>query len=181
MKIKGVQIRLDEAQEQVVQGHIDELEGRLAAIQAELATAKNSLGSAEKAQAVSDAKAVEFEKRATAAEAAVAVVEQAQLVEQVKAVDASVKTDGLSADELKAAVVAKAFPGVRCDGKSADYVQGLFEAAITASKASPKKAGNADLMSKLTREDEKAPSASDARAKMIETRRNMALAQSGGK
>ncbi len=121
----------------------------------ELADAFNAQSSV--AQKNDAAKVLEAEKaRADAAEAQVKQLKDSadKLPELVRArvaleraadgvVDAQ-KMDSLSDRQIKEAVIAKAFPELKCDGRDDAYVDGLF-AAAQASKPSPSAAGLAAM------------------------------------
>lgn len=70
--------------------------------------------------------------KATAPEAIAAAVRERVDLES-KAKSLGVKSDGLSNDQIRAAVIAKIDPSISLDGKSADYTIGLFSALTSES------------------------------------------------
>jgi len=50
--------------------------------------------------------------------------------------DSAVKLDAMSDEEIRKAVIAAKFPNANMDGKSADYIQARFDAALEAPEAS---------------------------------------------
>lgn len=93
----------------------DELHGRLDAANAEIATLK--------------AKVSELEKPERIADAVKEVVEARAIAER-----AGVRSDSCDVHAIRSSVVEKVL-GIRCDGKSPEYLAGAYEAAVSALEA----------------------------------------------
>ena len=83
--------------------------------------------------------------------------------------------DGMSNDEIKRAVIAKAYPDMKLDGKSADYVEALFDMskAVKVEKAD-KMAEQREKLNQKPAEN-KEDSIEDLKAKLLEAERNYFL------
>lgn len=167
LKINGVEIKLDAAEAKLVQDELD----KLGAAQSKLAEMQGAAG----------ASAVEIaalKGRCDAAESKVAKTERVQLESEVRPVlGAEFKFDGKSDVELKAAVVAKMLPGVRCDGADSAFVQGAYASAMALAAKSVESATQAAAQSGA-RKDAANPNDPDkAREEMIAARRAAASAK----
>lgn len=131
-------------------------EAKVAGLQARADAAEAKLVDAQKAlNEAQDPKRLD-----AAVTARLATVGRAQ-----KVLGAAERFDGLSDLEIAKKVVAKAFPTINLDGKSNDYILGLFEASESRADA----AGHADVREVVAqRADAKTESKVDtARAKML--------------
>lgn len=137
----GREIKLDAAEDEVgAQGAIDDMQKKadadgneLAAVKAALMDSLQKVAALEAKQAAADAAAPPpVTEDMVPDEVADALVAKrgALRASAAKVLGAEVKLDGLSADEIRRRVVARAFPSVRLDGLSADRVMGLYEAAV---------------------------------------------------
>lgn len=168
MKIKTVagevEIKLDAKDEAVIAPFVASLESAAAE-----AVAKSA-----KLEAERDALKV----RADAADAFQAAQTRIELDKQASAVlGADVKLDGKSDAEVRGLVIAKVFPGVRLDAKSADYVQALFDQAIVAKPImapAPRQDGGPEAVAAALAAGP-APTAHDARAEMLKERAGRAF------
>lgn len=107
---------------------IEQLKAALAVAQADLekANGKAEALTAEVTQVKADlAQATDPARLDAAVSARIELIDSAR-----KVLGAEFKADGLSADEIRKAVVAKAYPSIKLDGKSADAVAGMFETAV---------------------------------------------------
>lgn len=119
------------------------------------------------------ADAVEAEKafKADFAEAVKTAIELREIAKE-KGVE---NADGMSNDEIKRAVIAKAYPDMKLDGKSADYVEALFDMskAVKVEKADKM----AEQREKLNQKpaEEKEDSIEDLKAKLLEAEHKLFL------
>ena len=83
--------------------------------------------------------------------------------------------DGMSNDEIKRAVIAKAYPDMKLDGKSADYVEALFDMskAVKVEKAD-KMAEQREKLNQKPAEN-KEDSIEDLKAKLLEAEHKLFL------
>jgi hypothetical protein len=107
-----------------------------------------------------------------------AVAERALLIEQAKKLaGADFKADGLDADKIRAAALAKAEPTLRLDGKDASYIAAAFDLSVAkapqnrADEVARVAAGVASGVVHADSEDE--PNPALARARMIERNREL--------
>lgn len=125
------EIKLDAVHEAVIAAHIATIEGERDAL-------KLKQDASDKAIAKIEAERDTLKLRTDAADAAANVAARAALeLAAGKVLGAAVKFDGKSDAQVQAEVVAKAFPGVKLDGKSADYVSALFDQACAAPAGAP--------------------------------------------
>lgn len=147
IKIRGVEFRLDdddkaldEKKIAIAQDAIDGAEKKADADGAELAAVKDALMGALQKVAALEA------KQAAATAAQPAPVTEDMVPEDVqdaiiarrgtlradaaKVLGTEAKLDGLKADEIRKAVVAKAHPEMKLDGLSADTLRGMYEVVI---------------------------------------------------
>lgn len=119
------------------------------------------------------ADAVEAEKafKADFAEAVKTAIELREIAKE-KGVE---NADGMSNDEIKRAVIAKAYPDMKLDGKSADYVEALFDMskAVKVEKAD-KMAEQREKLNQKPAEN-KEDSIEDLKAKLLEAEHNYFL------
>ncbi len=120
-----IEIKLDAKDEAVIAAHIS-------AIEAERDAAKLKQDASDKASAKLEAERDALKVKQDAADAIAAASARKDLETAAVKVLGSTKFDGQTDAQVQAAVVAKAFPGVKLDGKSADYVSALFDQAVTA-------------------------------------------------
>lgn len=107
----------------------------LAKAQAELAKAQADLAKAEARADAADAAKAKAEARADAAESPEAVARAVAARvglerDAAKVLGADFRADGLADHAIRVAVVSKAFPALKLDGKPAEYVATLYDAAI---------------------------------------------------
>ncbi len=133
MLIDGVQCQADEA----VVARVQELEKGLADARDEIAKAKPELDrlTAERDAALADVKKLR-EAQVSDEEISRLADEKIALVERARALGCDCKAQD-SAESIRRAVIAKAFDGMDLEGKSADYVSAMYDAAV----ASLEKAG----------------------------------------
>lgn len=133
--------------------------------------AKYDVASAEVEKLKADAVKAEEAYKADFAEAVKTAIELREIAKE-KGVE---NADGMSNDEIKRAVIAKVYPEMKLDGKSADYVEAVFDMskAVKAEKAD----AMADQRAKLNQKpaDEKEDSIEDLKAKLLEAERNLFL------
>ncbi len=132
-----------------------------------------------KLQARADSAEADYKKAQEAAQVASdpkrideAVNERLALVKSAE--KAGVKCDGLSADEIKKAVVAKLQPTLKLDGKDAAYIATAFDIAISAPAAQDKPAAPAPRVVVVNQDQNQdgEPDAEAARQKAIEASKN---------
>lgn len=133
--------------------------------------AKYDVASAEVEKLKADAVKAEEAFKADFAEAVKTAIELREIAKE-KGVE---NADGMSNDEIKRAVIAKVYPDVKLDGKSADYVEAVFDMskAVKAEKADKM----AEQREKLNAApaDVKEDSIEDLKAKLLEAERNLFL------
>ena len=136
--------------------------------------AKYDVASAEVEKLKEDAKKAEEAYKANF-DAAIKTALELREIAKEKGVE---NADGMSNDEIKRAVIAKAYPDMKLDGKSADYIEAVFDMskAVKADKAD----AMADQRAKLNQKpaENKEDSIEELKAKLIEAERNLFL---GGK
>jgi uncharacterized protein len=149
IKLKGGrEIKLDAAEDEVAaQGAVDEVEKKadgaaeamaqcdalttaLTDAMTQVATLKAKLAAAEATNAA--AAAPEVTEEMVPDEVLDAAIEKRLALRDgaAKVLGAEVKLDGLKPAEIRAKVIAAAFPSVKLDGLSADRLQGLYDAAL---------------------------------------------------
>jgi len=152
IKVRGVEYRLDaddkagqvdEKKVATAQDAVDEVQRKADADGAELAAVKGALMDALQKVAALEAKqaaasaaqppAVTEEMVPEAVQDAICVKRGALRADAAKVLGAEVKLDGLSADEIRKRVVAKAHPTVKLDGLSADTLRGMYEIVVATS------------------------------------------------
>jgi uncharacterized protein len=128
MLIDGVQCQADEAVVSRVQG----LEKELKDAKDEIAKAKPELDrvTAERDAALAENKKLK-DAQVSDAEIARLADEKIALVEKARSLGCDCKAQD-SAESIRRAVIAKAFDGMELDGKSADYVSAMYDAAVVA-------------------------------------------------
>lgn len=133
--------------------------------------AKFDVASAEVEKLKADAVKAEEAYRADFAEAVKTALELREIAKE-KGVE---NADGMSNDEIKRAVIAKVYPDVKLDGKSADYIEAIFDMskAVKAEKADAMADQRAKLNAKPT--ETKEDSIEDLKAKLLEAERNLFL------
>lgn len=133
--------------------------------------AKFDVACAEVEKLKADAVKAEEAYKADFAEAVKTAIELREIAKE-KGVE---NADGMSNDEIKRAVIAKVYPEMKLDGKSADYVEAVFDMS-KAAKAE-KADAMADQRAKLNQKpaDEKEDSIEDLKAKLLEAERNLFL------
>lgn len=133
--------------------------------------AKYDVASAEVEKLKADAVKAEEAYKADFAEAVKTALELREIAKE-KGVE---NADGMSNDEIKRAVIAKVYPEVKLDGKSADYVEAVFDMskAVKAEKADAMADQRAKLNAKPT--ETKEDSIEDLKAKLLEAERNLFL------
>lgn len=133
--------------------------------------AKYDVASAEVEKLKADAVKAEEAYKADFAEAVKTAIELREIAKD-KGVE---NADGMSNDEIKRAVIAKVYPDVKLDGKSADYIEAIFDMskAVKAEKADAMADQRAKLNSKPT--ETKEDSIEDLKAKLLEAERNLFL------
>ena len=133
--------------------------------------AKFDIASAEVEKLKADAVKAEEAYKADFAEAVKTAIELREIAKE-KGVE---NADGMSNDEIKRAVIAKVYPDMKLDGKSADYVEAVFDMskAVKAEKADAMADQRAKLNAKPA--EEKEDSIEDLKAKLLEAERNLFL------
>lgn len=133
--------------------------------------AKYDVASAEVEKLKADAVKAEEAYKADFAEAVKTALELREIAKE-KGVE---NADGMSNDEIKRAVIAKVYPDVKLDGKSADYIEAIFDMskAVKAEKADAMADQRAKLNAKPT--ETKEDSIEDLKAKLLEAERNLFL------
>lgn len=133
--------------------------------------AKFDVASAEVEKLKADAVKAEEAYKADFAEAVKTALELREIAKE-KGVE---NADGMSNDEIKRAVIAKVYPDVKLDGKSADYIEAIFDMskAVKAEKADAMADQRAKLNAKPT--ETKEDSIEDLKAKLLEAERNLFL------
>lgn len=133
--------------------------------------AKYDVASAEVEKLKADAVKAEEAYKADFAEAVKTALELREIAKE-KGVE---NADGMSNDEIKRAVIAKVYPDVKLDGKSADYIEAVFDMskAVKAEKADKMADQREKLNSKPA--EEKEDSIEDLKAKLLEAERNLFL------
>ena len=133
--------------------------------------AKYDVASAEVEKLKADAVKAEEAYKADFAEAVKTALELREIAKE-KGVE---NADGMSNDEIKRAVIGKVYPDVKLDGKSADYIEAIFD--MSKSVAVEKADKMADQRAKLNSKpaDEKEDSIEDLKAKLLEAERNLFL------
>lgn len=133
--------------------------------------AKYDVASAEVEKLKADAVKAEEAYKADFAEAVKTAIELREIAKE-KGVE---NADGMSNDEIKRAVIAKVYPDVKLDGKSADYIEAIFDMskAVKAEKADAMADQRAKLNAKPT--ETKEDSIEDLKAKLLEAERNLFL------
>ena len=133
--------------------------------------AKYDVASAEVEKLKADAVKAEEAYKADFAEAVKTALELREIAKE-KGVE---NADGMSNDEIKRAVIAKVYPDVKLDGKSADYIEAIFDMskAAKAEKADAMAGQREKLNSKPT--ETKEDTIEDLKAKLLEAERNLFL------
>lgn len=170
LKINGVEIKLDAAEAKLVQ---DELDARAAAVTA----AEKNYADMQVASSVQAGELVALKARCDAAEGKLSAQARSALEQEVRPVlGAEFKCDGKSDTEIKAAVVAKLLPSVRCDSTDAAFVQGAYVSAMSlASKAAEEQVAAARQSRSDNSEERNDNDPSKAREEMIARRRAAAF------
>lgn len=133
--------------------------------------AKYDVASAEVEKLKADAVKAEEAYKADFAEAVKTALELREIAKE-KGVE---NADGMSNDEIKRAVIAKVYPEVKLDGKSADYIEAIFDMskAVKAEKADKMADQREKLNSKPA--EEKEDSIEDLKAKLLEAEHKLFL------
>ena len=133
--------------------------------------AKFDVASAEVEKLKADAVKAEEAYKADFAEAVKTAIELREIAKE-KGVE---NADGMSNDEIKRAVIAKVYPEVKLDGKSADYIEAIFDMskAVKAEKADKMADQREKLNSKPA--EEKEDSIEDLKAKLLEAEHKLFL------
>ena len=131
--------------------------------------AKYDVASAEVEKLKADAVKAEEAYKADFAEAVKTAIELREIAKE-KGVE---NADGMSNDEIKRAVISKAYPDMKLDGKSADYIEALFDMSKAVPKADKMAEQRAALNSKPA--EEKEDSIEDLKAKLLEAERKLFL------
>ena len=117
-----------------------------------------------------------LEKRNIAAEVTAAVKARLAVLDSARSVlDAKTNLDGMTDDEIRRAVIAKETPAINLDGKSADYISALFDAAMLNAKSradalASQRKQSAPFMQQPTNTDAVDPTT--ARQRMVERQVN---------
>ena len=150
VNIDGVEIEVSEAAAIAIKGHMDARKTKQQQMQEEMDAKKAALdklqaeydgmkASLDKMQAKCDAaedKVKELEAaRQDAASLQALVDARIKLVERAKALAPDAKFDGLTDIQVMTVALEAAVPGVKLDGKSADYVEARFDAALGSAPA----------------------------------------------
>lgn len=133
--------------------------------------AKYDVASAEVEKLKADAVKAEEAYKADFVEAVKTALELREIAKE-KGVE---NADGMSNDEIKRAVIAKVYPEVKLDGKSADYIEAIFDMskAVKAEKADKMADQREKLNSKPA--EEKEDSIEDLKAKLLEAEHKLFL------
>lgn len=133
--------------------------------------AKYDVASAEVEKLKADAVKAEEAYKADFAEAVKTALELREIAKE-KGVE---NADGMSNDEIKKAVIAKVYPDVKLDGKSADYIEAIFDMSKAAKVEKTDKM--ADQREKLNSKptEPKEDSIEDLKEKLLEAERNLFL------
>lgn len=128
IKINGVEVEVPDTAGQLIEQKIKADSDALAAATAEVEKQKARADSAEAAKVKAEKERADAEdpKRLDAIVAA-----RVELVTKARSVlGKDAKTDGMDAAAIKREVLAKLFPEMKLDGKSADYVDAAFDYAM---------------------------------------------------
>lgn len=125
LKLDGVEVDLPETAAQLVQKTLKAHEDKATALKSDLdkATAK-----ADGLQA--DLEKAQTELKGAPAKALAAAKARAELEATASKILGEEKLDGLSDAEIKAKVLGQEMPKIKLDGKSADYVDALFDKVV---------------------------------------------------
>lgn len=165
MKIKNVEIKLDQRDEALIQDELTTRDTRIAAL--------------EKEAAARDVEQVELQTRLDSAEERVQQIDRNALETSARAVlGAAVKFEGQKDEQVRAAVIAKVFPTLRLDGKGDEYLKAVYDSALVAHVAKPEKKTVAPPAPRQDADPE--PEKKSARDAMLERRRNMCVIPNRG-
>lgn len=151
LKIKGREIRVDQADLQLA----TELSAEL-----------------DKESGEKDAKLAALEAENKALSEKVAAFELAALAAKAEPIVG--KQDGKSAAEIRTAVIAKVLPNARLDGKSEAYVSAMFDAACEVFKPETSEGEKPEVLSGLVERKDGGERKLSPREEMIERRKNAA-------
>jgi hypothetical protein len=139
-KIDGIEVEVPDTAAALIEKERKAHADALAAATAEAGKVKADANKATARADAAEAKVAELSTKldaATKPEAIAAAVAARTAFETGarKVLGEAVKLDGKSDDEMRREVIGKAFPTIKLDGKSPEYVVGLFEAALAAPAA----------------------------------------------
>lgn len=124
MKIGDIELKIDERDAAIVAAELRRLDAVNKASEAKLVEAQAAAG-----KAAADFAALKT--RSDAAEARIAKLDRSDLEVSARvALGAEAKFDGQTDAQVRAAVVAKVFPGLRVDGQDEAFVKGAFASAV---------------------------------------------------
>lgn len=130
----GIGVEFEDKDAQIVQNSVDKKDGKIAALEQEIATKDKQLGEKDaeieelKKQIVSDA---EIEKR---------ISDRSAFISKVNKIDSSIETESKSIADLKLEIVKSKYPDTDFSDKSEGYVDAFFDRALGDIKTEGEKA-----------------------------------------